>query len=175
MYRIIKRLIQIFYKYYNQNIFKKVDCNLNKIRIGSDIFSGFTIKFPENLSIGDGTSINGQCYINAKGKVQIGKYCHIGKGLTIFSHNHNFKSNKNIPYDSSILEREVVIGDATWIGANVSIAPGTRIGNGVIISIGSIVFGDIPDCAIIRGNPATIIGYRDINTFNDLYNQKAYF
>ena len=65
--------------------------------------------------------------------------------------------------------KPVTIGDAVWIGANVSIAPGTKIGSGVIISTAAAVFGEIPDCAIIRGNPAEIVGYRDKELFNQLY------
>ena len=40
--------------------------------------------------------------------------------------------------------------------------------NGVIISTGSVVFEHIPRCAIVRGNPAVIIGFRDVEIFNEL-------
>lgn len=50
------------------------------------------------------------------------------------------------------------------------ISPGTKIGHGVVISSGSVVFGEIPDCAIIRGNPAEIIKFREKEVFWKLYN-----
>lgn len=153
----------------NKTLFSKVRCDVKKITIGPDQLFNFYIKNPENLIIGDFTCINGDCYIHALGGVSIGSYCHIGKGLTIFSHNHNWSSRDFIPYDDNDIIMPVKIGDAVWIGANVSIAPGTMIGNGVIISTSSTVFGKIPDCAIIRGNPAEIIGYRDKEQFNKLY------
>jgi len=105
------------------------------------------------------------------GGVRIGKFCHIAKGLTIYSHNHNWHSNEFIPYDNKDIKRPVEIGDCVWIGCNVTIAPGSQIGDGVIISSGSVVFGEIPRCAIIRGNPAQVIGYRDIDTFDKLYKE----
>ena len=102
------------------------------------------------------------------GGVKIGKYCHIAKGLTIYSHNHNWKSEEYIPYDATDIMKPVKIGDCVWIGANVTIAPGAEIENGVIISSGAVVFGHIPRCAIVRGNPAEVIGYRDKDVYDRL-------
>lgn len=113
------------------------------------------------------TVISGDCFINAMGGVKIGKYCHIAKGLTIYSHNHNWKSEEYIPYDATDIMKPVKIGDCVWIGANVTIAPGAEIENGVIISSGAVVFGHIPRCAIVRGNPAEVI-YRDKDVYDRL-------
>lgn len=141
---------------------------LDHVILGPELENRFEIRFPENLKVGYKTVINGDCFINARGGVEIGKYCHIAKGLTIYSHNHNWKSELYIPYDSTDIERPVKIGDCVWIGANVTIAPGAEIENGSIISSGAVVFGHIPRCAIIRGNPAEIIGYRNIAVYDKL-------
>lgn len=172
--KILKKLDYLFYYYVNSKIFTQVNCNIATISIGSETYCGFDIKHPQNLTIGDGTAISGDCLINAWGGVAIGKYCHIAKGLTVYSHNHNFKSEEFVPYDNKELLRPVEIGDAVWIGANVTIAPGAKIGHGVIISSGSVVFGDIPDCAIIRGNPAEIIKYRDKEVFWKLHKEERF-
>jgi maltose O-acetyltransferase len=150
------------------------EANLDHVALGPELDKRFEIRHPERLTIGFRTAINGDCFINAWGGVIIGKYCHIGKGLTIYSHNHNWKSEEYIPYDSKDIIKPVKIGDCVWIGANVTIAPGTEIENGVIISNGAVVFGKIPKCAIIRGNPAQIIGYRDIETYNKLESQERF-
>ncbi len=154
--------------------FKYVQCNYSKLVVGPDLNKNFIINFPRKLHIGDGTVINGDLYINAFGDVSIGKYCHIAKGLTIFSHNHNWKSLEHIPYDNKEILKPVYIGDAVWIGANVTIAPGSIINEGAIISLGSVIFGTVEKCAIMRGNPAIIIGYRDIETFDKLKNENKY-
>lgn len=109
------------------------------------------------------------------GGVKIGHHCHIGKGLTIYSHNHNWHSEDLIPYDKKVILRPVSIGNCVWIGCNVTIAPGATIGDGVIISSGAVMFGDIPACYIVRGNPATIIGKRNEQIFNKLYLAHHYF
>lgn len=167
--KILHKIAHMWHKFNSNYKFRLVNCNLDKIVIGSDVNRGFEIRYPSKLSIGDGTVINGMCMINAMGGVTIGKYCHIAKGLTLYSHNHNYKSTTCIPYDGNDLLRPVSVGDAVWIGANVTVAPGSKIGHGVIISNGAVVFGSIPDCAIVRGNPAEIIGYRDVAVFWKLY------
>lgn len=56
-----------------------------------------------------------------------------------------------------------IIGNDVWIGQNVTVMPGVKIGNGAIIATNSTVTKDIPDYHIAGGNPANIIRKR----FND--------
>ncbi len=64
--------------------------------------------------------------------------------------------------DQELIHRsELVIGNDVWVGQNVIILPRvTRIGDGVVIGAGSIVTKDVPDFAIVAGNPAQIRKYR---------------
>ena len=52
------------------------------------------------------------------------------------------------------------IGNDVWLGRNVIICNGAKIGNGVIAAAGSVITHDIPDYAIVGGVPAHIIRYR---------------
>lgn len=53
---------------------------------------------------------------------------------------------------------EITIGKNSFIGARVSLLPGTTIGENVLVGACSVVKGNIPDNSIIVGNPAKIIG-----------------
>lgn len=161
--------MRIYYRIQVKSTFQKANVDLKRTVFGADVPGPFTVVCPAKLYIGDGSSISGRMYINALGGVRIGRCCHIAQGLTIYSHNHNWRSEKSIPYDEKEILRPVIIGDAVWVGANVTIAPGSTIGNGAIVSSGSVVFGEVPDCAIVRGNPAKVIGYRDKEIFQKLY------
>jgi len=113
--------------------------------------------------------------IECSGGIEIGKYFHTGKGLTIFTANHNWKNSKKIPYDDVIIFKSVKINDFVWFGANVTILPGVQIGEGAIISGGSVVTKNVEKGAIMGGNPALLIGRRDLNHFNKLKTQKAFY
>lgn len=57
--------------------------------------------------------------------------------------------------------RKVTIGNDVWIGQRVMIMPGVTIGDGSIVGAASVVTKDVPDYAIVAGNPARIIRYRN--------------
>ena len=109
--------------------------------------------------------------------INIGKYCSIAHNCTFVMSHHNYNlvttspsySNNNIfPHkkgnSSSFSRGDIVIGHDTWIGANVTIMDNLKIGNGVVVATGSVVTKNIPDYAIVGGNPATIIKYRFTTT-----------
>lgn len=57
-------------------------------------------------------------------------------------------------------QRFLVIGNDVWIGENVIIKGGVRIGDGAVIAMGACVTEDVPPYAIVGGVPAKIIRYR---------------
>ena len=114
-------------------------------------------------------------YIEVSGGVEIGKYFHTGRGLTVFSTNHNYQSVKSIPYDGDDIVKPVVIGDYVWCGANVTILPGVHIGDGAIIGGGSVVTRNVPEYAVVGGNPAKTIKYRDMETFIKLRDEEQFY
>ena len=112
--------------------------------------------------------------IECTGGVEIGKYFHTGRGLTIFSANHNWKEASKIPYDETIVCKKVIIEDFVWIGANALLLPGTKIREGAIIAGGSVVNKEVGRCEIWGGNPARMIGKRDVTIFDKLKKNKAF-
>lgn len=73
-----------------------------------------------------------------------------------------------IPYDDTVITKDVIIGDNVWIGVNVIILGGVTIGEGAIIQAGAVVVKDIPPCGIAGGNPAQVFKYRDIEHYKKL-------
>lgn len=171
---VVKAISQsLIRRYYRATLFNRCKGAVGLV-IGPDVWWNFHVVHAERVSFGVGTVLNGECYINAQGGVKFGRYCHIGKGLTIYSSNHNHRSEVTIPYDEQDILRPVEIGDCVWIGANVSVLPGTTIGAGAIIAMGAVVRGEIPPCAIVAGNPAKVVGMRNQAVFEQLYDAKAF-
>ncbi|MBE8955352.1 MAG: sugar O-acetyltransferase, partial [Quinella sp. 2Q5] len=53
--------------------------------------------------------------------------------------------------------KPIVIGDDVWIGGDVTILPGVKIGSGCVIGAKSLVTKDIPDNVLALGNPAQVV------------------
>lgn len=114
----------------------------------------------QKLTIENYVHLGPDYYIHAGGGVTIGKGTIIGPKIKIWSVNHDYTSLEILPYSKQVNEGTVIIGQGCWIGLNVSICPNVKIGNGVIIAMSTVVTKDIPDFAIVGGNPAKIIRYR---------------
>jgi acetyltransferase-like isoleucine patch superfamily enzyme len=57
-------------------------------------------------------------------------------------------------------EKEIIIGDDVWLGANSIILPGVKIGRGVIVGAGAVVTKDVAEFDIVAGVPAIKINSR---------------
>ncbi|EGQ7964052.1 CatB-related O-acetyltransferase [Vibrio vulnificus] len=68
--------------------------------------------------------------------------------------------SKNQSIDGYANNGRIIIGNDVWIGANVSILPGVKIGDGAVLAAGAVVNKDVPPYAIVGGVPARIIKYR---------------
>lgn len=54
----------------------------------------------------------------------------------------------------------IIIGDDVWIGTGAVITKGVKIGNGAVIGVNSLITKDVPENAIVAGNPAKVIKFR---------------
>ncbi|MEG1580255.1 MAG: acetyltransferase, partial [Bacteroidaceae bacterium] len=85
-----------------------------------------------------------------------------GSDLLIQGGGHRIE-NTNIPMgrQGDLPISSLTIGNDVWIGTKVTILGNVkRIGNGVVIGACSVVTKDIPDYAVVGGNPAKIIRFR---------------
>jgi acetyltransferase-like isoleucine patch superfamily enzyme len=172
-FKLVRYMTKVYWRQYALHQLDGASFDRSSVIFGPDVSSHFTFLYPTRVSIGAGTVINGRVYINAEGGVSIGNWCHFAQGLTIYSSNHNWLSKEAVPYSGPNLLKPVLIGDAVWIGANVTILPGTQIGDGAIISAGSVVRGTISPGAVMAGNPATKVAERDIEQFYKLLSSGA--
>lgn len=84
-------------------------------------------------------------------RISIGRNTIIGYNTTILAHEYLIKEYRL---------GDVVIGDEVMIGANTTILPGVAIGDGAVISAGTLVHRDVPAGAFVGGNPMQIIKER---------------
>ncbi len=115
--------------------------------------------FSKNVFVGDYCNFNGMRILGG-GKTVIGNYFHSGIECMIITSNHNYEGEK-IPYDHTTIDKNIIIGDCVWFGNRVTVTGNVTIGEGSIVAAGSVVCKDVPPLAIVGGNPAKVIKYRD--------------
>ncbi|MDP2732487.1 MAG: CatB-related O-acetyltransferase [Hoeflea sp.] len=140
-----------------------------------------------NISIGDFSYYSGfdtpvdyaaqlapYLYPGAPERLTIGRFCQIAHGARIItsSANHAMDGFSTFPfavfnpdligdYGQAIgNQRDSVIGNDVWLGFESVVLPGVQIGTGVIVAARTVVTRDVPDYAIIAGNPGRIIRMR---------------
>lgn len=130
---------------------------LEKCGKGVNIEKG--ANFPSSMELGDYSGIGIRAQIN--GKVIVGKNVMMGPDVCIYVRNHAF-DRTDIPMNLQGFapEKPVVIEDDVWIGARVIILPGVHIGTGAVLGAGAVVTKDVPDYAVVGGNPACILKMR---------------
>lgn len=120
--------------------------------------NGFS-KLGHNTVVGNYCNFNGMRVLG-RGKVVFGNFFHSGTECMIITQNHNYEGDL-IPYDNTYIYKNITIGDCVWFGNRVIITGNVNIGEGAIIAAGSVVCKDVPPLAIVGGNPAKVIKYRD--------------
>lgn len=109
-------------------------------------------------------------------KLIIGKFCAIAEGITFIMNgaNHCMMGFTTYPFnifgsgwekvtptiDQLPFKGDTIVGNDVWIGQNVTIMPGVKIGDGAIIAANSTVVKDVEPYTIVGGNPAKYLKKR---------------
>ena len=127
--------------------------------LGKDvtILSPFYCDYGDFIEIGEATFINHNAYLMDGGGIRIGSHCFIGPNCGMYTAQHPLiAEERNRGFERAL---PIEIGDDCWIGADVTILPGVRIGKGSVIGAKSVVTKDVPDGAIVAGNPCRVLRY----------------
>lgn len=137
---------------------------LRRLNRGDDVSFAPNVSFrnAERITIGAGTHIGEQSIIwagNTSGRIVFGEKCLLAPHVTITASNYGTEPGRFI-MDQAKIERDVVLGDDVWLGANTVVVAGVTIGDGVVVAAGAVVTKDVPASAIVGGVPAKVIGWR---------------
>lgn len=118
-----------------------------------------SVHFSHEVSLGDRSGLGDNNWLH--GVVTIGDNVMVGRDVKFFSRNHR-TSDVNTPmiFQGFSEIRPILVEDDVWIGDNVIILPGVRVGRGAILGAGSVIREDVPPYAVMMGNPAFVARYR---------------
>lgn len=100
------------------------------------------------FSIGNNSGFNAYCNITSRESITIGDNVMFGPYVTILDHDHNYHTD-GLMVDSGYVSAPIVIGDNVWVGGNVVILKGVKIGDGAVIAAGCVVTKDVPPNTIV--------------------------
>lgn len=151
-----------FTRWYYTNLAK-----ISAASCGRNLHVNYKSTFDGECHFGDNCNFNGMC-VKGSGFVKFGNNFHSGENCKIITQNHNYDKGNQIPYDSTYILKKVIIEDNVWFCDNVIVIGSVTIGEGAILAAGAVVSKDVPKYAVVGGNPAKVIKYRDIAHYEDL-------
>jgi virginiamycin A acetyltransferase len=109
-------------------------------------------------------------------KLVIGKFCALARGVRFIMNgaNHKISGFSTFPFYifgngwESVMPKpgdmphkgDTIIGNDVWLGYDVLVMPGVKIGDGAIVAARSVVVNDVPAYSVVGGNPAKVIRQR---------------
>lgn len=149
------------------------DCDLRNVVMGTCSEFGRRCVV-RNATLGVGSYFGSNCSVM---NVEIGKYCCMSSDINIYGSDvtHDYRhTSMYIPYwykrvlgveVKGLVPNKTVIGNDVWIGCNVSVLGGLKIGDGCVIGAGSVVCHDVEPYTIVAGNPAKVLKKRFSDDF----------
>jgi acetyltransferase-like isoleucine patch superfamily enzyme len=123
---------------------------------------GFAARYSDHptLQIGDNTGIGHNCSFTIGKLISIGRNCLLSGDISIMDiSGHDTDPVTRLaskpPNPEDI--RPVIIRDGVWIGKHCILFPGVKIGEGSVISAGSVVRTHVPPYSVVAGNPAKVM------------------
>jgi len=140
---------------------------VRRLQLGEGVSMAPNVSFrnAERISIGAGSHLGEHSVIwagNSTGRVVIGEKCLFAPNVTVTASNYGIVQGDVAIMDQPKDERDVVIGDGAWLGANVVVLAGVTIGEGAVVAAGAVVTKDLPAQCIAGGVPAKVIGTRPL-------------
>jgi putative colanic acid biosynthesis acetyltransferase WcaF len=126
-------------------------------KIGQGVYSkpGLRVKFPWYLEVGDYSWLGEDLWIDNLAPVVIGPHVCLSQGVYLCTGNHDWSLT-----NMKLFRKPIVCERGCWVGARAVVCPGVVIGEGAIVTVGSVAARSVPPYEIHAGNPASFVRRR---------------
>lgn len=121
------------------------------------IYSSAKIVVPWNLKMEAHSCIADGVYVENSTMVYLKAYSIVSQQSYLCTGSHDITTVK-----FTARSKPITIGERAWVSAKCFIGPGVKIGDGAVVSAASVVFKNVKPWSVVMGNPAVIIGEREI-------------
>lgn len=113
---------------------------------------------------GGGAIIGDNAILDARGGLEIGANANLSSNVSIYTLQHDHRDPE---FQCTNLNAKVTIGARSWIGSNVIVLPGVKVGEGAVCCAGCVVTKDVEPYAVVAGIPAKKVNERPkVLTYN---------
>lgn len=119
------------------------------------VYPNIRVDYGFNVTVGDNFYADFNCVFLDSNKITIGDNVNLDTDVSIIT---SKRPRDPEPRSQGLkMASPIVIKDNVWIGPQAIILGGVTIGENAIVEAGSVVRQDVPDNAIVSGNPAQVI------------------
>lgn len=119
-----------------------------RIGRGVTIKPRLRVKFPWQLQVGDHVWLGENVWIDNLAPVTLGSHVCVSQGAYLCTGSHDWASPT-----FALVVRPIVVGDHAWICARANLAPGTRVGEGAVVTLGATASGRLEPWQVFSGAP----------------------
>ena len=127
------------------------------------VYSSTHVYMPWNLTLGAWAAIAEDTLIYNLGPVTIGERATVSHRAHLCAGTHDYRRP-----DFPLLKPPIVIGAQAWVCADAFVGPGVTVGEGAVVGGAAVVTRDVAPWDIVAGNPAGVVGHREIAANDDL-------
>ena len=117
------------------------------------------VDYPWRLSMGERSSIADGAWVYCMDEITIGDCVCIGEDVQLLTGSHSLSSPT---FD--LVTRPITIKDNAWVATGAVVLPGVTIGEGAVVAAGAVVTKDVEPWTVVGGNPAKVIGKRELRS-----------
>lgn len=137
-----------------RSIYKALGCKMGK----NNVFHfGTEIRGIENISLGDGNIIGDKALLDGRRGLCIGNNVNISSNVSVYTLQHD---HRDPDFNCCTEGGRVIIEDRVWLGSNVIVLPGVRIGEWAVCCAGCVVTKDVEPYDVVAGIPAKKVNER---------------
>ncbi|KAF4551821.1 Acetyltransferase-like protein 1 [Elsinoe fawcettii] len=119
----------------------------------------FTCEYGYNIHLGDEVVIGANCTMQDAAKIKIGNRSVIGPNVRFYTMTLPTDRRARGGAKSLAIAAPITIEEDCFIGADVLILPGRRVGRGCTIGAGTVVSKDVPENCVVAGNPPKVLRF----------------
>jgi len=126
-------------------------------RVGREVHFHPTVRIaiPWNLRVDDYAAVGDFVILYSLGVITIGKAATISQYAHLCAGSHDYRQ-RSLP----LLKPPIRIGAGAWVCADAFVGPGVAVGDMAVVGARAVAVRDVPEGAIVAGNPARVVGRR---------------